>query len=140
MSVDSNYKDLLRAFDRHHVRYLIAGGFAVMAYTEPRFTKDLDVWVDPDLENAKNVLRALGEFGAPVAGADATDARFRWRAGAIPVKGRPDQGKRGGRETTGQTRSAPAPEGTADTLKSDTPRIAGGLMSWAASKAVGPWV
>ena len=37
-----------------------------MMYTEPRFTKDLDVWVEPTHENASNVLRALAEFGAPV--------------------------------------------------------------------------
>src|SRR5712691_7530776 len=70
MSVDSNYKDLLRAFDRHGVRYLIAGGFAVILYTEPRFTKDLDVWVDPTMENAARVVRALSEFGAPIGAAD----------------------------------------------------------------------
>ncbi len=37
-----------------------------MAYAEPRFTKDLDVWVRPTLDNARRTWRALGEFGAPV--------------------------------------------------------------------------
>jgi hypothetical protein len=45
---------------------LIIGGHAVMYYTEPRFTKDHDVWVNPTEENAKKVYRSLAEFGVPL--------------------------------------------------------------------------
>jgi hypothetical protein len=44
------------------------GGYAVMLYTEPRYTKDLDVWVQANPENAAKVWRALVEFGAPLTG------------------------------------------------------------------------
>jgi hypothetical protein len=37
-----------------------------MKYSEPRFTKDLDVFISSDQENAKNVFLALKEFGAPL--------------------------------------------------------------------------
>ncbi|MEP6755941.1 MAG: hypothetical protein ABJA67_10610 [Chthonomonadales bacterium] len=37
-----------------------------MYYSEPRFTKDLDLWVDTDRNNAENVYKALAEFGAPL--------------------------------------------------------------------------
>jgi hypothetical protein len=47
-------------------RYLIVGGFAVMLHTEPRFTKDLDVWVEPTPTNAVRVWSALARFGAPL--------------------------------------------------------------------------
>ena len=40
---------------------------AVMVYTTPRYTKDLDVWVRPSKENARRVRVALIAFGAPVA-------------------------------------------------------------------------
>ncbi|HXM41856.1 MAG TPA: hypothetical protein VN924_11420 [Bryobacteraceae bacterium] len=33
-------KDLLRLFNRLQVQYLIVGGYAVMKYTEPFYTKD----------------------------------------------------------------------------------------------------
>ena len=66
MEVNQNYKDLLRVFDRHQVRFLVVGGFAVMLYTEPYTTKDLDVWVEPVHENAVRVFSALAEFGAPL--------------------------------------------------------------------------
>src|SRR5215813_885284 len=89
MKVNSHYEDLLRVFDRHHVRYRIAGGFAVMVCTEPRFTKDLDVWVDPAPDNAVNVLAALAEFGVPVADltrADFTSPTEIFQIGVNPVR------------------------------------------------------
>ena len=45
---------------------MIAGGYAVMRYTEPRFTKDLDVLIAVDDDNARAVYAALAEFGAPL--------------------------------------------------------------------------
>ena len=44
-----------------------------MLYSEPRYTKDLDVWVRPTIANASRVYRALFEFGAPLAGIDAAE-------------------------------------------------------------------
>ena len=58
--------DLLSLFDRHGVRYLIVGGWAVMFYTQPRATKDLDLYVDSEQSNAEKAYRALLEFGAPL--------------------------------------------------------------------------
>jgi hypothetical protein len=65
---NSHFKDLLSALNRCGAKYLVVGGYAVMLYTEPRYTKDLDVWVEPTAENANRVFRALAEFGAPLAG------------------------------------------------------------------------
>jgi len=52
--------------EKHKVRYLVVGGYAVMRYTEPRFTKDLDLWISTDKENSRAVYAALKEFGAPL--------------------------------------------------------------------------
>jgi len=52
--------------EKYKVRYLVVGGYAVMKYTEPRFTKDLDIWISIDAENSKAVYAALKEFGAPL--------------------------------------------------------------------------
>jgi hypothetical protein len=46
----------------------VIGGYAVSLHAEPRATKDLDILVKPDLENAKAVYEALAEFGAPLGG------------------------------------------------------------------------
>jgi len=64
--VNSDFRDLLEAFNDAGVRYLIIGGYAVIKHTEPRFTKDLDLWVATDTENSEKVYAALSEFGAPI--------------------------------------------------------------------------
>lgn len=61
-------RDLLLAFNEQHVRYLLVGGYALVQYTEPRATKDMDLWVDITAENAERVFKALASFGAPLAG------------------------------------------------------------------------
>jgi len=66
MSANSLFKELLRKFNEHQIKYLIVGAYAVMKYTEPRYTKDLDVWIEPSRVNAEKVFRALAEFGAPL--------------------------------------------------------------------------
>ena len=45
MAENPHYRELLQIFNAFEVEYLIVGGFAVMKYGEPRYTKDLDVWV-----------------------------------------------------------------------------------------------
>jgi predicted nucleotidyltransferase len=67
MELKRDFQDLLRLFNHHQVQYLIVGGYAVMKYTEPFYTKDMDIWVDPMPENAERAYRALVEFGAPMA-------------------------------------------------------------------------
>jgi len=61
-----DFKEILSTFNAHEVRYLIVGAFAVMKYSEPRYTKDLDIWVEASLQNASRVFAALREFGAPL--------------------------------------------------------------------------
>ena len=73
MLTSPDFKELLNLLEKHKVRYLVVGGYAVMKYTEPRFTKDLDLWVSTDDENAKAVFEALKEFGAPLKGMDPSD-------------------------------------------------------------------
>ena len=63
--MNQDFKKLLLAFNAHNVEYLIVGAHALAAHGHVRATKDLDLWVRPDQNNAKKVLRALSEFGAP---------------------------------------------------------------------------
>ena len=73
MFVNSDFSDLLKIFNANSVRYLIIGGYAVIQYAEPRYTKDLDIWISVDEENAAAVFRSLKEFGAPLADMTETD-------------------------------------------------------------------
>lgn len=66
MAVNPDFRDLLSALNASDAEFLIVGAHAVMLYTEPRYTKDLDVWVKPDATNARKTRQALAAFGAPL--------------------------------------------------------------------------
>ncbi len=58
-----DFKELLSIFNAQRVKYLIVGGYAVTFHAQPRATKDLDLFIRPDADNAKAVCAA---FGAPL--------------------------------------------------------------------------
>lgn len=64
--MDQDLKDLLYALNRHRVKYLVVGGYAVGVHAQPRVTKDLDVFIESSSDNARAVYKALAEFGAPL--------------------------------------------------------------------------
>jgi predicted nucleotidyltransferase len=66
--MEKDQRDLLRVFNEKRVRYLIVGGYAVSYYTEPRVTKDIDIFIDTSDENVEIVYAALAAFGAPLSG------------------------------------------------------------------------
>jgi len=66
MAENPHYKELLQLLNEFEVEYLIVGGFAVMKYSEPRCTKDLDVWVHNSRQKSLRVVEALRKLGAPV--------------------------------------------------------------------------
>jgi hypothetical protein len=49
--------------NKNSVRYLIVGGYAFAFHAEPRFTRDIDFFVEGSEENAERLLNALAEFG-----------------------------------------------------------------------------
>ena len=62
-----DFSELFSALSAEGADFLVVGAHAVMIYTEPRYTKDLDLWVRPTRQNAARVLAALRRFGAPLA-------------------------------------------------------------------------
>jgi predicted nucleotidyltransferase len=68
-----DFKDLLRAFNANAVKYLIIGGHALGVHLVPRTTKDLDLFIRSDEENARAVFRAMAQFGAPLEGMSPAD-------------------------------------------------------------------
>jgi len=73
MLTSPDFKELLNLFKKYNVKYLVVGGYAVMRYAEPRFTKDLDLLISIEKKNATAVYNALKEFGAPLAGLTVKD-------------------------------------------------------------------
>jgi len=68
-----DFKELLSVLNAHRVKYLVVGAYAVAIHAQPRATKDLDILVKPDAENARSLFAALSQFGAPLEGLSATD-------------------------------------------------------------------
>lgn len=66
MGINRDFRDLLSELSALEARFLVVGAHAVIFHTTPRYTKDLDLWVDPSPENAALVYRALARFGAPL--------------------------------------------------------------------------
>ena len=66
MAINRDFRDLLSALSTADVRFLVIGAHAVIYYTIPRYTKDLDIWIEPTAENAAKTYRVLAEFGAPL--------------------------------------------------------------------------
>ncbi len=66
MNHHRDFEEMLCALSNEHAEFVIVGAYAVMAVTEPRYTKDLDVWIRPSRTNARKVYRALEAFGAPL--------------------------------------------------------------------------
>ncbi len=65
MALQPDFKEILAAFAARSVEYLLVGGHAVGFHGQPRFTKDLDLWVSPRADNLARVRLALADFGAP---------------------------------------------------------------------------
>ncbi len=91
MAESPHYRELLHILNELEVEYLIVGGYAVMKYTEPRYTKDLDLWVANSAENSARLYRALAEFGAPLSNDGITPETFIGRKivyqiGVAPVR------------------------------------------------------
>lgn len=85
--MNQDFVDLLRAFIAADVRFLIVGAYALALHGRPRATGDLDVWVEPTPENARRVMRALEDFGAPsseISAADFARAGVTYQIGVPP--------------------------------------------------------
>jgi hypothetical protein len=89
MFTNSDFNELLKLFTNNSVRYLVIGGYAVVQYAEPRYTKDLDLWISTDTTNAEAVYRALKAFGAPLSGMtedDFAEEGYFYQMGIPPVR------------------------------------------------------
>ncbi len=84
-----DFKEFLSLLNSHHVKYLLVGGYAVAAHGYPRFTGDIDIWIQVSPENAEKVLTVCREFGFDVPNLRLelfTDPKQMTRMGHPPVR------------------------------------------------------
>jgi hypothetical protein len=61
--LSQDFKEFIESLTESEVRYLVVGGYAVAFHGYPRYTKDLDVWIELTQENADRIIQALQQFG-----------------------------------------------------------------------------
>jgi hypothetical protein len=71
--LNQDFKEFIQSLNDNDVRYLVIGGYAVAFHGHPRYTKDLDVWIDTSRENAVRMVMALEQFGFGSLGLTADD-------------------------------------------------------------------
>lgn len=89
MDTSPDYEDLFKILNAYRIRYLMIGGQAVIFYSEPRFTKDMDVWIPIELNKPETIYQALREFGAPLTRLtpeDFKDKKMILQIGVAPVR------------------------------------------------------
>ena len=63
MKIEKDFEELLGLFNKHKVKYCVVGAFAFGVHARPRYTKDMDILVEPTPANAQRIIKALDEFG-----------------------------------------------------------------------------
>lgn len=66
MFINQDFSDLFAELNAAGARYLLVGGYALAVHSRPRYTKDLDIWIEANPQNAGRVYEALVRFGAPL--------------------------------------------------------------------------
>lgn len=66
MELDKDFKEFLALLSQQEVEYLVVGGYAVAFHGHPRYTGDIDIWINPTKTNAEKLIRAIEEFGFEV--------------------------------------------------------------------------
>ncbi len=61
--LNKDFREFIESLNSNKVKYLVLGGYAIAFHGHPRYTKDLDVWLELSDENALNTMKALDDFG-----------------------------------------------------------------------------
>jgi predicted nucleotidyltransferase len=71
--LSQDFREFIQLLNENNVRYLIVGGYAVALHGYPRYTKDIDIWVENHPLNAERIIQALDQFGFGSLGLKSTD-------------------------------------------------------------------
>jgi hypothetical protein len=89
MEVQKDFRDLLELLNAHKVEYMIVGAYALAYHGAPRYTGDMDIYVNPNPTNAQRMMAALNDFGFGSAELSATDFEAEYKVvelGFPPVR------------------------------------------------------
>ena len=73
MKLERDLREFIELLNAHEVRYLVVGAHAVAFHGRPRYTADIDFFVDSSPENAQRISDTLQEFGLVDIGVNSAD-------------------------------------------------------------------
>ncbi len=71
--LNQDFREFIQSLNDNQVHYLVVGGYAVALHGHPRYTKDIDIWIEMSPDNAASVVKALKQFGFGSLGLQAAD-------------------------------------------------------------------
>ena len=63
MALNSDFKEFIELLNTHEVAYMVVGGYALAFHGHPRYTKDIDIWLERSETNASKMVKVLHDFG-----------------------------------------------------------------------------
>lgn len=73
MKISQDFREFVEFANSRNLQFLIVGGYAVAFHGHPRYTKDLDIWIERTPENVDKLLAVLDDFGFGSAGLGKSD-------------------------------------------------------------------
>ena len=61
--LNQDFKEFIQLLNENQVKYLVIGGYAVAIHGHPRYTKDIDIWIEISEDNANKLVTTLIQFG-----------------------------------------------------------------------------
>ncbi|MFC2088812.1 hypothetical protein ACFLSX_04355 [Calditrichota bacterium] len=63
MNFPKDFKEFIILLNKNNAEYLIVGGYAVGFHSRPKFTHDIDIWINNTKKNAGKIIQVLIDFG-----------------------------------------------------------------------------
>jgi hypothetical protein len=71
---NKDFREFLALLNKNEVRYIVVGGYAVILNGYRRTTGDLDIWIEPTINNYRRLREVFLTFGLPTT--DLTKDKF----------------------------------------------------------------
>jgi len=63
MQLNSDFRDFIKLLNTHKIKYILIGAFVRAYYGRPRYTGDMDIFIEPSPDNAEKMMKVLSDFG-----------------------------------------------------------------------------
>lgn len=73
MHLNSDFRDFIKLLNTHNVKYLLIGAFVRAFYGRPRYTGDMDIFIETTAINSEAIMNVISDFGFGSTGISAND-------------------------------------------------------------------